>query len=111
MKYYIGLDAHSTTSTFAVIDENGQCVLRETVKTSEQSLVHVINKIHGELRDRYDALRAKGVDHKDAKVNLSRQIASIALCLLKNNDKYNENYGEYLKERKKLQKDFFEQSL
>ena len=48
MKYYIGLDAHSTTSTFAVVDENGQCVLRETVKTSEQSLVHVINKINGE---------------------------------------------------------------
>ncbi|MBK8202463.1 MAG: transposase [Bdellovibrionales bacterium] len=47
MKYYIGLDAHSTTSTFAVVDENGQCVLRETVKTSEQSLVHVINRIHG----------------------------------------------------------------
>ena len=48
MKYYIGLDAHSTTSTFAVVDENGQCVLRETVKTSEQSLVHVIiNKFVG----------------------------------------------------------------
>jgi hypothetical protein len=48
MKYYIGLDAHSTTSTFAVVDEQGQCVLRETVKTSEQSLGHVINRIHGE---------------------------------------------------------------
>jgi predicted NBD/HSP70 family sugar kinase len=48
MKYYIGLDAHSTTSTFAVVDESGQCVLRETVKTSEQSLVHVINRINGE---------------------------------------------------------------
>ncbi|MBK8204691.1 MAG: hypothetical protein IPK68_21085 [Bdellovibrionales bacterium] len=49
MKYYIGLDAHSTTSTFArLLTENGQCVLRETVKTSEQSLVHVINRIHGE---------------------------------------------------------------
>ena len=47
MKYYIGLDAHSTTSTFAVVDSDGQCVLRETVNTSEQSLVHVINKIHG----------------------------------------------------------------
>lgn len=48
MRYYIGLDAHSTTSTFAVVDENGQCVLRETVKTSEQSLVHVINRVCGE---------------------------------------------------------------
>ena len=50
MKYYIGLDAHSTTSTFAVVDEQGQCVLRETVKTSEQSLGHVIlrNSDHDE---------------------------------------------------------------
>lgn len=31
MKYYIGLDAHSTKSTFAVVDSNGQRVLRETV--------------------------------------------------------------------------------
>jgi transposase len=68
-------------------------------------------RLDGELRDRYDALRAKGVDHKDAKLNLARQIASIALCLLKNNDKYNENYTEYLKERKKTQKEFFDQSL
>jgi hypothetical protein len=37
------MDAHSTTSTFAVVDENDQCVLRDTVKTSEQSLVHVLN--------------------------------------------------------------------
>jgi transposase len=68
-------------------------------------------RLDGELRDRYDALRVKGADHKDAKISLARQIASIALCLLKNNDKYNENYCEYLKERKKLRKDFFEQSL
>ena len=322
MKYYIGLDAHSTTSTFAVVDSDGQCVLRETVNTSEQSLVHVINKIHGvrhltfeestisqwlflqlrdkvdellicnptyvakksgaktdfrdalhlaqelrtnhlkavfhddshwmelrvsvsgyldiveeiirfknrlksvfraeaigtnensfyksrtrvkelkntsarfvaeklfdqieflekeklkyqglfehnkrnfrpsrfenkhrfwgyctlvlhiqksgdriygnkrfhgrrelrhvfigaaetamrtetSLRDHYDALRAKGIAHKAAKLSLARRIASIALCLLKNNDKYNDNYIEYLKERKELRKKFFAQS-
>jgi hypothetical protein len=49
MKYYIGLDAHSTTSTFAVVDEQGQCVLRETVKTSGQSLGHVIDRIQREI--------------------------------------------------------------
>ena len=70
-----------------------------------------VMRLEGELRDRYDALRAKGADHQDAKINLARQIASIALCLLKNNDKYNENYADYLKERKKLRKDFFEQNL
>ena len=68
-------------------------------------------RLEGELRDKYDALRAKGVEHKDAKLSLARQIASIALCLLKNNAKYTENYGEHLKERKKLRKEFFEQTL
>jgi len=68
-------------------------------------------RIDGELRDRYEALRAKGVDHKEAKLSLARQIASIALCLLKNNDKYNENYGEYLKERQKLRRELFDQNL
>lgn len=68
-------------------------------------------RVDGELRNRYEALRAKGVEHKEAKLNLARQIASIALCLLKNNDKYNENYDEYLKERKKTRKDFYEQTL
>jgi transposase len=62
-----------------------------------------------QLRDRYDALRAKGVEHKEAKLNVARQIASICLCLLKNNDKYNDNYLEYLKERKRLRKEFFNQ--
>lgn len=48
MKYFIGLDAHSTTSTFAVVDEKGQCVLRDTVNTSEKNLCAVINRINGE---------------------------------------------------------------
>lgn len=61
------------------------------------------------LRDHYDALRAKGVGHKQAKLSTARRIASIALCLLKNNDKYNDNYDDYLKERKELRKKFFEQ--
>jgi hypothetical protein len=58
-------------------------------------------RIDGELRDRCDVLRAKGVQHKEAKLNLARQIASISLCLLKYNDTYNENYADHLKERKK----------
>jgi len=68
-------------------------------------------RLEGQLRDRYEALRAKGVQHKEAKLNLARQIAAIALCLLKNNDKYSENYGEQLKERKKLRLEFFNQAL
>ena len=49
--------------------------------------------------------------HKDAKLNLAKQIAAIALCLLKNNDKYNENYGAHLKERKKLRLELYNQTL
>lgn len=61
------------------------------------------------LRDRYEALRAKGTKHKDAKLNLARQIASISLCILKNNSTYNDSYPEYLKERKQARIDFFNQ--
>jgi transposase len=68
-------------------------------------------RLEGPLRDRYEALRAKGIAHKEAKLTVARQIAAIALCLLKNNDKYSENYGEYLKERKKLRLEFFNQTL
>ena len=48
MKYFIGLDAHSTTCTFAAVDAEGQCVLRETVGTAESNLSYVINKLNGE---------------------------------------------------------------
>jgi transposase len=48
MKYYIGLDANCKTSTFAVVDGRGQCVLRETVDTTEKALSYVINKVQGE---------------------------------------------------------------
>ena len=44
----------------------------------------------------------KGCPHKDAKVSLARKIASISLACLKNNDTYNDDYDEYLKERKQL---------
>ena len=68
-------------------------------------------RLDGGLRDRYDILRAKGTEHKDAKLNVARQIASIAICLLKNNDKYVDNYGEHLQERKKLRLEFYNQTL
>jgi hypothetical protein len=46
--YFIGLDAHSSTSTFAVLDQEGHCVLRKTVDTSEKNLWNVIEGIQGE---------------------------------------------------------------
>ena len=54
------------------------------------------------IRDYYDALRAKGTSHKDAKVAVARKVASLSLSLLKNNDTFNDDYEEYLRERKRL---------
>lgn len=48
MKYFIGLDAHSKTSTFAVVNQSGECILRKTVDTTEQNLSWVIDQIKGE---------------------------------------------------------------
>ena len=48
MKYFIGLDAHSSTSTFAALNEIGDCILRKTVDTSEKNLWNVIESINGE---------------------------------------------------------------
>ncbi len=47
MKYYIGLDAHSTTSTAVVVKENGEQVLRETFPTTEGNLAGFLSKIDG----------------------------------------------------------------
>jgi predicted NBD/HSP70 family sugar kinase len=47
MKYFIGLDIHSKSSTFAVVDQEGQCVLRKEVPTTEKSMESVINQING----------------------------------------------------------------
>jgi transposase len=56
------------------------------------------------LRDHYDALRARGVKHKEAKLALARHIASIALSLLKNNETYQDDYLDKQRERTKLRK-------
>ena len=77
---------------------HGRRELRDVFIGAAESAMRTETK----LRDHYDILRAKGTNHKDAKVSLSRKIAGLALSLLKNNDIYNDNYEEYLAERKKL---------
>ncbi|NOT80849.1 MAG: hypothetical protein HOP07_17830 [Bacteriovoracaceae bacterium] len=54
------------------------------------------------LRDYHDALRAKGTSAKDAKVALARKNCFTDIKFIKNNDTYNDDYEEYLKERKRL---------
>jgi hypothetical protein len=48
MKYFIGLDTHSKSSIFAVINQEGSCVLRREFPTTEKSLKSVLEQINGE---------------------------------------------------------------
>lgn len=57
------------------------------------------------LRAYYDALRAKGVGDKDAKVALARKIAALCLCLLKNNDTFKNDYDEQQQRRIQARKE------
>jgi transposase len=57
------------------------------------------------LRDYYDALRDRGADHKEAKIATARKIASLCLCLLKNNDTFKNDYDQQQMERTKLRKE------
>src|SRR5579884_3171993 len=45
MNLYIGLDAHSATSTAVVVDERGEIKLRETFPTSEANLTGFIKRL------------------------------------------------------------------
>jgi transposase len=45
MELYIGLDAHSATSTAVVVDERGEIKLRETFPTSEANLVGFVRRL------------------------------------------------------------------
>ena len=56
------------------------------------------------LKDYYEALRARGESHPDAKVALARKIASLALSLLKNNETYHDDWEERLRKRTELRK-------
>jgi transposase len=62
--------------------------------------------IQGEscLRKHYDDQRARGVDHRGAKISVARIIAAAALSILKNNGKFDENYHQSQTERTKLRK-------
>lgn len=57
------------------------------------------------LREYYDALRARGIDHRDARIALARKIAALCLSLLKNNDTYKENYKDEQQRRTQARKE------
>jgi len=64
------------------------------------------NAIRGEtsLRDYYDALRARGIAHKEAKLALARKIAGLSLALLKNNDTFKNDFEMQQMERISIRK-------
>src|SRR3974377_4338 len=45
MDLYIGLDAHSATSTAVVVDSRGEIKLRQTFDTSEANLVSFVRRL------------------------------------------------------------------
>jgi len=47
MKNYIGLDAHSRTSTFVVLDSKGRQILHKTVASTEREILRVIDGLKG----------------------------------------------------------------
>ena len=50
MTYYIGLDAHASTSTAVVINESGKVVCRQTFTTSEKNLVGFLKRLEGKKK-------------------------------------------------------------
>lgn len=76
--------------------ESDQCEIANTIYSKKDLTGNI-----GALRDSYDALRAKGVNHKVATVNLARRIAAVTLSCLKNNEVYHDDYRERLKTRKR----------
>ena len=61
MKYYIGLDAHSSTSTAGVVNEAGEMLRRQTFPTTEGNLHGFLRSIPEERHLTFEEYR-KGTD-------------------------------------------------
>jgi len=64
------------------------------------------NALRGEssLRGYYDAQRAKGLAHREAKLALARKIAGLSLALLKNNDTFKNDFDHQQMEKVAIRK-------
>ena len=69
---------------------HGRAELRDAFLGAAESALRTDTR----LRAYYEDLRAKGVEHRDAKVALARKIAALCLALLKNNDTYQDDYEQ-----------------
>jgi transposase len=80
---------------------HGRVELRDAFIGAAESVL----RTETSLREYYDKLRARGVADRDAKVALARKIAALCLCLLKNNDTYQNDYDEQQLRRTKARKE------
>jgi len=71
------------------------------------------NAMRGEtsLRDYYDALRVRGVNHREAKRALARKIAAISLNLLKNNETFKNDFEEIEQRRARIRQELSQQAV
>jgi transposase len=63
------------------------------------------------LRIYYETLRAKGTSHKDSKVALARKISALSLSLLKNNEKYRDDFENEQETRKETRKQVYQELI
>lgn len=47
MEYYIGLDAHASTTTGVIVDKDGKILDRDTFSTTEGNLKHFVKRVKG----------------------------------------------------------------
>ncbi|MDX2244319.1 MAG: IS110 family transposase [Leptolyngbyaceae cyanobacterium bins.302] len=86
---------------------HGRAELRDIFIGAAESALRTDTK----LREYYDCLRAKGVDHKDARIALARKIAALVLSLLKNSETYREDFEQEDERRKTLRKQLYQELI
>jgi Tfp pilus assembly protein PilN len=76
-KYHIGLDTHSTNSTFAVMDNRGKVLRIATVATSERELLGFLRSLRGTkaltFEDEEDSNRQKRRRAAEWRVGAARE--------------------------------------
>jgi len=84
---------------------HGRVELRDVFFGAAESALRTDSK----LRTYYEAIRAKGIKHKDAKVALARKIAAASLSMLKNNEIFNEEFERATERRKEIRKEIYQE--
>ena len=86
---------------------HGRSELRDVFIGAAESALRTDTK----LREYYERLRAKGTSHKDAKVALARKIAAVSLSLLKNSEKYRDDFENEHEQRKEVRRQVYRELM